>query len=296
MNFYALRVSLVAAEPQLFPNKNMSKDIVIFEHALLHTIHNPPENEHKEKLYSIKVMVNDEAIGVMAGIVAKAKIINGHDVEFNAFSVDDYPPMVWFWDREQQVILLEKKTTVFATATAASKAFSRITNNIILADIGLRADIEPVLNKNENNFWAEYDKFECIESVSFELTPPNLFGNTEKEMKRALNDTVQATNANKVITTLENKSSKLNLKSDSWINNLVNWCRKGGGNWTLRGQLLGQRKKTTDVKSEKTAKIIVMEGKGITEVQLNNYKSEDVSYILEKYRHAYDYNSPDDVE
>ncbi len=226
----------------------------------------------------------------MAGMVAKAKILNGHDAEFKAFSVDDYPPMVWFWDRQQQVILLEKKTTVFQTATAACKAFSSITNNYILAEMGLRADIEPVLNESDNNFWHEYDKFECVESVTFELIPPNLFGNTEKEMKKALNDSQEVTNANKITTIFENKDTKLNLKSDGWLNNLVNWCRKGGGNWILRGRLSSHKKQLTDVKSERTAKIVMVEGQGITEIELQNYDADDVSCIIESCRSSYDYN------
>lgn len=291
MKFHALRVSLVAEEPQLFIKSNTPKDIRNFENALLYSIDNPPENERKEKLFSIKVIINNQTIGVMAGMVAKAKILNGHDSEFNAYSVDNYPPMVWFWDREQQVILLEKKTTVFATATAACKAFSIITNNFLLSELGLRVDITPVLNENDNNFWAEYEKFECVESVAFELIPPNLFGNTEKEMKKALNNAADITNANKITTIFENKDTKLNLKNNGLLNNLVNWCRKGGGIWTLRGRLLGQNKQITNIKSEKTAKIIIMAKEHITEVQLQNYQAEDISSILESYRHNYDYNN-----
>ncbi|HHS3346833.1 TPA: hypothetical protein ACTGGT_003626, partial [Vibrio cholerae] len=197
MNFYALRVSLVAAEPQLFIHQNMSKDIYAFENALSYAVNNPPENESGEILYSIKILIEGKDSGVMGGMVAKAKSINGHDLEFNEYSVDDYPPMVWLWDREQQVILLEKKTSVFSTPTAACKAFMSISNNIELAEIGLRVDIEPVLNEENQNFWEEYDKFDYVEAVTFELIPPNLFGNTEKEMKKALLDTAEGTNANK---------------------------------------------------------------------------------------------------
>ncbi|BCK33193.1 hypothetical protein VCSRO96_3013 [Vibrio cholerae] len=290
MNFYALRVSLVAAEPQLFIHQNMSKDIYAFENALSYAVNNPPENESGEILYSIKILIEGKDSGVMGGMVAKAKSINGHDLEFNEYSVDDYPPMVWLWDREQQVILLEKKTSVFSTPTAACKAFMSISNNIELAEIGLRVDIEPVLNEENQNFWEEYDKFDYVEAVTFELIPPNLFGNTEKEMKKALLDTAEGTNANKITTVFENKDSKLNLKSDGFLNNMIRWCRKGGGNWLLKGRLSGHRKQISQIKSEKTAKIVVMEGKGITELQLRNYGVEDIVQIVELYRPQYDYN------
>ncbi|PYF84602.1 hypothetical protein DFP75_101640 [Marinomonas alcarazii] len=289
MNFYALRVSLVASEPQLFDNQNMSKDIYTFEDAIHHAEERPPENEQKEKLYSIKVIVEDRSIGVMSGMVAKAKNFNGHDIEFKEYSVDDYPPLIWFWDREQQVILVEKKTNVFPTPNSACKAFISISNNIELAEMGLRVDIEPVLNESDSNFWEEYDKFDYVESVTFELIPPNLFGNTEKEMKEALNETSELTNANKITTIFENKDSKLNLKSDGWLKNLVSWCRKGGGNWRLRGRLSGHNKQLSNVKSEKTAKMIFMEG-NITELQLENYGPEEILQILEIHRSEYDYH------
>ncbi|PMM45277.1 hypothetical protein [Vibrio splendidus] len=289
MNFYALRVSLVAADPQLFIDENMSKDIFSFENALYHSVESPPKNEHDETIYSIKINVQGHDDGVMAGIVAKAKSLHGHNSEFKEFSVDDFPPMVWFWDREQQVLLVEKKSNVFSTATSACKAFQKISNNIELAELGLRAEIEPVLNESEHSFWEEYDRFEFVQSVSFELTPPNLFGDTEKEMKKALKDTAKNTNANKVITVFENKDKQLNLKSDGWLNNMVNWCRKGGGHWLMKGRLFGHKKQITNVKSEKTAKVVVMEGKGITEVTLSGYAPHDVKDILELYRPTYQY-------
>ncbi len=289
MDFYALRVSLVAAEPQLFTNKNMSEDIYSFESAISHSVVNSPTNADNVKLYSINIMIKGHDEGVMAGIVAKAKSLHGHDSEFIEFIVDDFPPMVWIWDRQQQVILVEKKTSVLPTATAACKAFGTITNNIQLSRLGLRADIEPVLNNTENSFWEEYDKFEFVQSVLFELTPPNLFGETEKEMKKALNNTAQSTNANKITTKFENTDSKLNLKSEGLIGNMVNWCRKGGGNWLLKGRLAGREQRMGHVKSEKTAKIVVMEG-GITEVTLENYNVDDIVQVIDLYRQQYHFN------
>ncbi|ELA9385831.1 hypothetical protein QTV32_003093 [Vibrio parahaemolyticus] len=289
MNFYALRVSLVAADPQLFIDENMSKDIFSFEDALRYSVENPPQDEHGDTICSIKVQVQGREEGVLAGIVSRAKALHGHDKEFNEYSVDDFPPLVWFWDRQQQVILVEKKTSVFSTPTAACKVFKKLANNLELVEIGLRAEIEPVLNEKDHSFWEEYDRFEFVESVSFELTPPNLFGETEKEMKKALKDTAANTNANKVTTIFENKDKQLNLKSEGWLNNMVNWCRKGGGHWLMKGRLFGHKKQITSVKSEKTAKVVVMEGKGVTELTLSGYEAHDVKDILDLYRPQFQY-------
>lgn len=107
MNFYALRVSLVAEDPQLFVNQSMSDDIILFENALKHATHTPPKNEHNEKLFSIKI-VEQHSEGYIAGMVARAKSLSGHDAEFKQYHLDDFPPMIWLWDREQQVVLIEK--------------------------------------------------------------------------------------------------------------------------------------------------------------------------------------------
>lgn len=287
MNFYPLRLSLVASEPQLFVHKAISDNISIFESAIKYASQHPSIDSSGERLFSLKIEIDGEKEGVMAGFVAKAKSLNGHDANFKEFKIEDYPPMMWFWDRQQQVILVEKKTTIFQTINAASKAFERIFNNRELAEVGLIAEFEPVLQDSSNGFWHEYNSFEHLESVTFDLTPPNLFGDTEKEMKKALNQTVENTNANKVITKFENKNSQLKLKPNNWVNNLINWCRKGGGNWQMRGRLFGQSNVSV-VNSEKTAKIVTMQGE-ITEMTLTNYSPEDIKEILELYRPEYKY-------
>ncbi|WP_305832280.1 hypothetical protein [Photobacterium leiognathi] len=289
MNFYALRVSLVAKEPQLFSGKKMSDDIYSFEDALRYSEKQPPTTEHKEIRFSIKINVDGKNDGVMAGIVARAQSLHGYDSNFIEYNVDNFPPLIWLWDREQQVILVEKKTSVFQNASSACKAFEVLANNIELAEINIRAEIEPILNSVSKSFWEEYDSFESVESVRFELTPPNLFGSTEKEMQKALNDTTENTNANKVITTFENRDAKLNLKSEGFIGNLVNWCRKGGGHWIMKGLKSG-RSKSSRISSEKVAKIITMEGKGITEIELRQYSVSDLKEIMGIYRPQYDYD------
>lgn len=57
----------------------------------------------------------------------------------------------------------------------------------------------------------------------------------------------------------------------------------------MKGRLFGHKKQITSVKSEKTAKIVVMEGKGITEVMLSNYSANDIKDIIELYRPEYQY-------
>lgn len=288
MNFYALRVSIVALEPQLFVNHRMSDDIEIFEGAIKWAVDNPPVNEGGKKTFALKVLI-ESCDGVMAGVFAKGQKLSGHDEDFLEFSVKDYPPLIWFWDREQQVVLLEKKTTVFPSAESAAKGISLTVNNLVLAEAGLRVDVEPVLNEVDQDFWSEYDKLEQVHSVSFELSPPNLFGSTEREMKAILSDAAEETNANRVKTSFENKDSTLHLKSDGFLKNLVNWCRKGGGSWQIKGVLAGGEKQKTTVNSDKTARIVHTDGETISELELKNYPPEEIVKIVQLCRPQYDY-------
>ena len=51
----------------------------------------------------------------------------------------------------------------------------------------------------------------------------------------------------------------------------------------------GDKYKTSDIKSEKTAKIITMNG-NITELSLSNYSANDIKEILLTYRSEYEYD------
>ena len=57
----------------------------------------------------------------------------------------------------------------------------------------------------------------------------------------------------------------------------------------MKGRLFGHKKQLTSVKSEKTAKVVVMEGKGVTELTLSGYEVHDVKDILDLYRPQFQY-------
>ncbi|WP_240700349.1 hypothetical protein [Vibrio sp. F13] len=296
MQMYTLRVSLAPQDPELFKRENKCKDVRSFERALLHAATHP-QNANlapSDAKYSLKVLVKPDNKGVMGGMVSKAKKLHGHDAEFNEYDVDDFPPLVWFWDLSEQVILVERKTSVFSSAMVAAKAFQKITNNIELAEVGLRAEIEPILDDGVNEFWSEYDNFEFVERIELELIPPNLFGDTEKSMKKALNNVSEQTNANKMKTVLENTDGKLKLSSDGWVGNAVRWIKKGGGSWKMWGKR-SAKSSSTNVSSNKSAKITVIEGE-LTEAQFIGYDSHDLAHLLSHLRPKYTYKDNNDED
>lgn len=294
MQMYTLRVSLVPQDQDLFKKECRVKDIKTFENALLYASTNSvaEPSDEGEGRHSLKVVVRPDGNAVMGGMVSKAKKLYGHDSEFNEFDVDDFPPLIWFWDRSEQVILVEKRVSVFSSPLVASRAFQKITNNIELLEQGLRAEIEPILDDGENEFWAEYDSFEFVERIELELIPPNLFGDTEKSMKKALNDVSEQTNANRMKTILENTDGNLKLSSDSWVGNAVRWIKKGGGSWKMWGKRTAKAS-STKISSAKSAKITVIDGE-LTEAQFNGYDSHELAHLLSHYRPSYTYK--DDTE
>ncbi|MEI6993953.1 hypothetical protein ACOIDJ_32995, partial [Klebsiella pneumoniae] len=74
-----------------------------------------------------------------------------------------------------------------------------------------------------------------------------------------LRDIERDTNANSITTSFENKDGNLKLANSSWASTLVDWVKDGGGSWFIKGRKT-LKSKTTTVSSNKTAKVILVEG------------------------------------
>lgn len=278
MDFNILLVSLLPKDDELFKVSGNVKNIQLFEEALGYSKINFEE-------YSIKVIVHDPQKGIMAGIISRKSKVSFHDKDFNPHEEEDYPPVIWFWDREEQCILIEKKTKVFSNPELSSKAFTDISNNLILAEHGLRAHIKPKTIKHD--FWDALEKFEYVHHVQFKLTAPNLFGDTKKEMGSFLHEVVDQTNASEFSPTFSNSDGKLLLKPSSWLSTMIDWVAEGAGSWIIKGKNKPQERIRT-IESVQKARILAVEGE-ITELELENYSPQDVADILNVLREKYTY-------
>lgn len=291
MLFYALRVLMRPRDPDLFSKGTIEKDISYFEKAIeitaqkLHLTSTTP-SVHKKTSYTLKLSLKPTD-GVMAGVISRQQKIKGHDKDFREFDVDNYPPIVWIWDREEQVLLVEKKTTVFKDPQQVAKAFEDLSNNDFLAQLGLRVFIEPCLEIED--FWSEYQSMQFIDRVSFTLVMPNIFGKTKQALSDDLRKIEKDTNANAVTTTFENRDGNLKLKSSHWASVLVDWVKDGGGSWLIKGRKTINSKSTT-VTSNQTAKIVLIEGE-ISEIELNGYSSNDIKEIITLHKERYTFKN-----
>lgn len=291
MLLYALRVLIRPRDPDLFSKGTIQKDITHFENAMvvaakkLH-LTSPTPSVHKKTSYTLKLSIKPTD-GVMAGVISKQQKIKGHDKDFREYDVDNYPPIVWIWDREEQVLLVEKKTSVFKDAHQVAKAFEDLANNDYLAQLGLRIFIEPCLEMDD--FWSEYQRLPFIDKVSFTLITPNIFGSSKQALTDDLRKLEEDTNANAVTTTFENKDGNLKLKSSHWASVLVDWVKDGGGSWLIKGRKT-LKSKSTIVSSNQTAKIVLIEGE-ISEIELDGYSANDVKEIIALHQNRYTFKN-----
>ncbi|EMW0821542.1 MULTISPECIES: hypothetical protein [Klebsiella] len=291
MLFFALRVLLKPKDPDLFAKGVVDKDIRHFEQAMVQVSKNlsnisATPSVHKQWRYTLKISI-ESSEGIMAGVISKQQKIRGHDKDFHEFDVDNYPPVIWIWDKDEQILLVEKKTSVFRDALQTAKAFEDLGNNEYLSELGLRVFIEPCLEIDD--FWSEYHNLEFIDNVTFTLVTPNIFGNSKEALTAELRDIERDTNANSITTSFENKDGNLKLANSSWASTLVDWVKDGGGSWFIKGRKT-LKSKTTTVSSNKTAKVILVEG-DITEVELNGYSAQDVKDIISIYQNRYTFKN-----
>ncbi len=278
MEFNVLQVSLLPVDSGLFIEKELSKDIRFFEEAL-------DKAEERSDEFSIKVYTKDNEAGYMSGVVSKKSDVKLHDRNFQLHQEEDFPPVVWFWDREEQAILIENKRSVFSSANMAARTFENIANNITLAENSLRAYIKPKLV--ESAFWDTFNSFHYVREVKLNLVSPNLFGNTKKEIGEFLHEVSDQTNASEFAPIFRNADGNLHLKPSKWLDAMIDWIQDGAGEWSIRGKKkLKDQYKT--INSKQRVKLLIVEGI-ITEVELNNYSPEDVAQIVEMLRERYSY-------
>jgi hypothetical protein len=276
MEFNVLQVSLLPVDSELFAKKHLDKDIKLFEDAL-------DKAKERNDEFSIKVYIKDLDKGVMSGVVSKKTDVKLHDRNFKLHQEEDFPPVVWFWDREEQVILVENKRSVFSSASVASKTFENIANNITLAENSLRAHIKPKLV--ESAFWDTFNSFNFVSEVRLSLVTPNLFGKTKKEIGEFLHEVSDETNASEFSPVFKNPDGNLHLKPSAWLNAMIDWIKDGAGEWSIRGKRKPKDKYKT-INSKQRVKLLLVEGQ-ITEVDLENYKSEEVNEIISMLRNRY---------
>lgn len=187
-----------------------------------------------------------------------------------------YPYVYLLWDRDEQVILVQKNTSVFQDYEAVLNSIEDHLNNL-LAEYELRVFVEPLTEKAD--FWRTIQMLKYIYEVTFELHMPNFLGKTQKHLKEALETFSEEYNATGVSTRISNPDGRLNIQeSDPQTNTDLEWITKGGGSWSINGKKEGKRTKITSTQNIKTEE---------TSIELENYTAEEVIAILSVFKPRY---------
>ncbi len=191
-----------------------------------------------------------------------------------------YPYVYLLWDRDEQVILVQKNTSVFQDYEVVLNSIEDHLNNL-LAEYELRVFVEPLTEKAD--FWRTIQMLKYIYEVTFELHMPNFLGETQKHLKEALETFREEYNATGVSTRISNPDGRLNIpESDPQTNTDLEWITKGGGSWSINGKKEGKRTKST-ITSTRSQNIKTEE----TSIELENYTAEEVIAILSVFKPEY---------
>lgn len=89
----------------------------------------------------------------------------------------------------------------------------------------------------KSEFWKVIKDLEEINYVSFQLYPPNFFGDTDKELSEILKENKEKYNTDSTGLSLYNNTGSLKIdEEDEKISHLTNWIANGGGKWDVKGK------------------------------------------------------------
>lgn len=284
MKFYVARMSFIPSKYQpLFKEDFEGKPIELAEQLLVSNPEYIPEKKRGfVSLYfgDFKFDSDGKLLAARLGKAKKVKLPKYDKLRKGFLEEKDtsYPYVYMLWDREEQVILIEKKSTVFPKY---ENVFRSIEGHLsrLLRKYGLSVSIAPITEKRD--FWRHVESYTYIYEVYFKLYMPNLFGNTQKDLKEFLKSIKEAYNATDISTQLSNQDGLLKLsENDPEINRNLEWIEKGGGEWSITVKS-DERSKKVVIRSTQNAKTVD------TSIEIVNYSAEEVIAILNSLKENY---------
>jgi hypothetical protein len=246
---------------------------------------------HKWKTGKIGLFFGDflfddkkQLLCIKLGRVKKTQVPKYSDEgKFLDYVEDTFPHVFLIWDRKEQAILIERKTSIFFDYEIVIRSLEDHFNNLI-SDLDVSVFLEP--KSDTADFWKIIEENEYIYEVGFTLHMPNLFGNLQKPLKDNLENLQKKYNLTDVTTQITNPEGNLKLsKDDQDINENLAWIAKGGGSWVARvTKLINQRR-------DKKIKISSVSDKFLriysTTIEMENYTISEVKAILKELKPVY---------
>ena len=280
MKFWALTVSLIPLDQNLFYEEGREKDISLIPDGLVFLGNDINTRSLKIlKLRNIKRYDNN-----LIGLYTRREVAHLYDENFQPNNQNNFPPKIWIWDHAEQTLLVQVNKRIFVDAEAAGRAFEKILDKFLMRH-NLEARIYPKIE--EGWFWSAVKEFSSINELTFEYATPNMFGNTKAEMTAFLHEIRNETNATVVVTKLVNKDGNIHPKSEGMIKRAIDWIKDGGGRWAIKGRLNPEARLST-ITSGKQASIFVLPDKLIG-IDTSGYSSNELTKIIKALQPEYTY-------
>jgi hypothetical protein len=289
MKVHIARLSFISpSQKKLFKPKFEGTPIELAEKLLVDN----PRYSPKKKRGFVGLILGGFRFGtdgrLLSAKLGKAKEVKLPDYDKDKIDFLDkkgtlYPHVYLFWDREEQVILIERDTSVFWNYETVLKSIEDYLNTL-LAEYELRVFVEPLTEKTD--FWKAIRTYKYLYGVNFELHMPNFFGKTQQAIREILEMHKDRYNATGVLTQISNPDGGLEIpEDDPQINTNLEWITKGGGSWSIRGKK-AEGKKKVKITSTRSQNIKVEET-----IEIENYTAEEVVSILSVVRPKYSVKS-----
>lgn len=153
--------------------------------------------------------------------------------------LDSYPYVYVIIDTSFQLVLIQRKSTVFKNAGGAKAALSALVKQF-LSDENYYYSLDEITAST--SFWDTVDNADEVYDVTLKLKSPNFLGSgyNTTDMLRRLQS---VTNNDKVSLKLSNSSGELKMPRDEY-DDAIEYITAGGGSWSATTSTGGARRIT----------------------------------------------------
>ncbi|MBV4420301.1 hypothetical protein KM800_13400 [Clostridium tyrobutyricum] len=161
----------------------------------------------------------------------------GNDIKENIIKNNPFVHIII--NTELQIILIQKKTTVFKNYSLTINAFKKYINLFLLSH-GYEITVDQL--SDPKHFWQIIDTAENVYQVDLNLKSPNMFeGITNaEEFAKTLKEVSNSTENN---INLKNDQGNLRLKKH-FFKSFIEYIACGGGKWSAKAKFFGKKAKT----------------------------------------------------
>jgi hypothetical protein len=237
--FYGGRISLLPIQGNIFYSEGIEKK---FDLILKSLSFKREFKFHNRKIILEPILNQDNRfLGGKIGKESIRKLPKRPDGTLRKISEHLYPYVLFFIIEDEQVILIQRDTTVFKHELTAFNCLEDYFNRELF-DLGLETSIKPLTIRGK--FWDIYKDAEKVYGVKFSLKAPNYLGIHYENLSQMLKTIKDETNANDIDYGIANRSGDLQIRDKEKMQPLINWTEDGGGEWDIDAQMSGKSRRT----------------------------------------------------